>query len=70
MLIIVVFVTCHVPQVLCNTFSSCHLGVGTSENVENHVRENVGWILFKTHNVYIFLRNKKMSSKCEFGNYI
>ena len=23
--------------------------------VENHVRENVGWILFKAHNISIFL---------------
>ena len=28
---------------------------GTGENVENHVWENIGWILFKTRNFYIFL---------------
>ena len=27
----------------------------TSKILENHVRENIGWILFKTHNFYIFL---------------
>ena len=41
------------------------LGAGTGKNVENHVRENVRWILFKTHNCYIFLRYTIASSKCE-----
>ena len=30
-------------------------GGGTGENVENYMRENIGWILFKTCNSYIFL---------------
>ena len=30
-------------------------GVVTSKNLENHVRENIGWISFKTRNFYIFL---------------
>jgi hypothetical protein len=47
-----------------------HGGGGTGKNVENHVRENIGWILFKTHNFYIFLRYTIASSKCKFGNYI
>ena len=40
-----------------NQPQKCHLdpGGGTGENVENHVRENIGWILFKTRNFYIFL---------------
>ena len=29
-------------------------GRGTDKNVENHVLENIGWILYKTHNFYIF----------------
>ena len=32
-----------------------HGGGVTGKNLENHVRENIGWILFKTHNFYIFL---------------
>ena len=31
------------------------LGVGTGKNVENHVQENVGWILFKTHDICIYM---------------
>ena len=59
-------ITCH----------KCHylgrmLGAGTSENVEIHVQKNVGWILFKIHNFYIFPRYYTIvSSKCEFGDYI
>ena len=30
-----------------------HGGV-TGKILENHMRENIGWILFKTHNFYIF----------------
>ena len=45
-------------------------GRGTGENVENHVRENVGWILFKIHNFKIFLRYTITSSKYESKNYI
>ena len=32
-----------------------HPGGGIGENVENHVREIIVWILFKTRNYYIFL---------------
>jgi hypothetical protein len=45
-------------------------GGSISKNVENHVRENVGWILFKTHNFYIFHGYIIASSKCELGNYV
>ena len=31
-----------------------HGGV-TGKKLENHVQEYTGWILFKTHNFYIFL---------------
>ena len=40
-------------------------GGGTSENVENHVRENIRWILFKTHNFYMFFRCTIGYSKCK-----
>ena len=30
-------------------------GGGTGKKLENHVRENIGWILFKTRNFYTFL---------------
>ena len=30
-------------------------GGGTGKNVQNHLRENIGWILFKTRNFHIFL---------------
>ena len=44
---------------------------GTGENVENHVRENIGWILIKTRNFYIFFYIYTIaSSKCKFGNYL
>ena len=45
-------------------------GGGSGENVEYHVQENVGWILFKTHNFYILLGYTIASSKCEFENHI
>ena len=35
------------------------------KNLENHMQENIGWILFKTHNVYIFFRYTIASSKCK-----
>ena len=41
----------HIPTY---TTSTTH-GGGTGKNVEDHVRENIGWILFKTCNFYIFL---------------
>ena len=34
--------------------STCTGGV-TGKILENHVRENIGWILIKTLNFYIFL---------------
>ena len=35
---------------------SCLVHGGVTGNIlENHVRENIGWILFKTRNFYIFL---------------
>ena len=40
----------------------------TGKNVENHVRENVEWILFKTHNFHYFLKYTIVFSKCEFEN--
>jgi hypothetical protein len=40
----------------------------TCKNLENHVRENIGWILFETHNFYIFFRYTIASSKYKFGN--
>ena len=36
------------------SFNQYHGGV-TGKILENHVRENIGWILFKTRNFYIFL---------------
>ena len=35
------------------TLAQSHKG-GTAENLENHVQENIGWVLFKTHIFYIF----------------
>ena len=45
-------------------------GGGTGKDVENHVQKNIGWILFKTHNIYIFLEYTIATCECEFGNYI
>ena len=46
-----------------------HGGV-TGKILENHVRENIGWILFKTHNFLHFLKYTIATLKCKFGNYI
>ena len=35
-------------------YNNPHMGGGTSKILENYVRENIGWILFKTRNFYIF----------------
>ena len=59
---------------MCKTFlwylHKCLLMMGIGKNVENHVQENAGWTLFKTHNFYVFLRYTVASSKCEFGSII
>ena len=36
-------------------YNSSMGGGVTAKILENHVRENTGWILFKTRNFYIFL---------------
>lgn len=41
--------------------------MGTGKNKENHVRENVGWILFKTCDFYIFLKYTIVSLYVNLG---
>ena len=40
----------------------------TGKILDNHVQENLGWILFKTRN-FTFFKYTIVSSKCKFGNY-
>ena len=55
-------------NILWNIVSPTKPRAGISKNVENHMRENVWWILFKTHNFNIFLGYTIAPSKCDFGN--